>query len=99
MTQNKDRKVRVALTLPPDIDSVLSKFAELTKQPKTKVITGLLEDMLPTLNQALDALIAARDGKKELIIDVMNNFIERATSTRDQAEIDFGLSKGAGHGR
>lgn len=55
MSTNK-RTARLALTLSPQIDSVVTRYAIITGQKKTAVINNLLVMSLPFLTSALGVL-------------------------------------------
>ena len=51
-----DRRKRIALSVPPEMDEILERLAFLTNQPKTKIILEMLEEYVPVLDQAINAL-------------------------------------------
>lgn len=53
---NKTASKRVALSIPPDLDSILEHLAKLQGVPKTKLILSLISEMSPILVQVIDAL-------------------------------------------
>lgn len=55
---------RLTVSLRHDVHDVIARLAVLTEMPKSKVITGLLEESLPTLLQVLKALEAAKASNK-----------------------------------
>lgn len=93
MTKNK----RVALTLPPEIDSVLTELSSLSNQPKTAIITEILTDSLPIFSTVIDALKAVKEGQNQIAIDAAAKFLQDASNSINQAHIDFGGIK-AKHG-
>ena len=42
-----ERRKRIALSVPPEMDEVLERLAVLTNQPKTKLILEMLERICP----------------------------------------------------
>lgn len=58
---------RTNLTLPSDLDTVISDLAQLQGIPKAKIITELLLEVQPVLEQMRDALNAARENKDDAL--------------------------------
>lgn len=54
---------RVALTLPHHLDSTLEQLSQLEGVPKTKIITDLLLEAEPVLNNVLEALLRIKADK------------------------------------
>lgn len=54
---------RVPLTVPHDLDVTLDRLCELQGRKKTQVITELLFEMKPALDQLADALEALQQKK------------------------------------
>ena len=54
---------RVALTLPHSLDYTLERLSELEGVPKTKIITDLLLEAEPVLNNVLEALLSIQADK------------------------------------
>lgn len=50
------QKPRIALTVPDDINQTLERLYKLTGTPKTKLIVEMLEQYIPILDQAADAI-------------------------------------------
>ena len=90
MAKNK----RIALSVPPDIDAVLTALSKATNTPKTAIITELLSDTLPTMRGVLEAINAAKQGQQELAVQAMAGFLSKASTALNQAHIDFGEIKG-----
>lgn len=89
MAQNK----RVALTLPPDLDAILTELSELTATPKTAIITEILNDTMPIFSEVIKAIKASKEGQKELAIETAAKFLNDASLKLNQAHIDFGGMK------
>lgn len=92
------RNVRVALTLPPDIDEALTRLSTLQTMPKTAFITDILRDMLPVMLQTIEAIEEVKQGQKKLALDRMANLLADGSNDLNQAHIDFGGLKEK-HGR
>ena len=69
---NMSRK-RIALSVSPEMDTVLDRISELTEQPKTKLIVEMLEQYMPVLEQTLDALEQIKSNK-ENALNIAKNF-------------------------
>lgn len=54
---------RVALTLPHSLDHTLEQLSKLEGVPKTKIITDLLLQAEPVLNNVLEALLNIQADK------------------------------------
>lgn len=95
----KQRSKRIALTVPADLDEVLTKLSAATNQPKTSIILELLSDTAPALNQVLVAIEQAKQGQQELALKTMAEFMGKATLDLNQAHLDIGEMRGALHGK
>ena len=62
------RKPRVALTLPHDLDALLDQVADYQGTPKTKLITEILLECKPVLQQMLSAYKLIQENKRVLPI-------------------------------
>lgn len=88
-----ERIKRVGLTLPENLDSVLTELSILTRQPKTKLITELLLDATPVLEQVIEAIKQAKQGQEKQAIETMAKFLAEASMKLNQAHIDLGEVK------
>lgn len=61
------RNPRTNLTLPADLDAVITDLAHLQGTAKAKIITELLLEVQPVLEQMRDALKAAQDNKDDAL--------------------------------
>lgn len=61
------RNPRTNLTLPADLDAVITDLARLQGTAKAKIITELLLEVQPVLEQMRDALKAAQDNKDDAL--------------------------------
>lgn len=57
---------RIALTVKPEIDDVLTKLSKLTKKPKTKIINEFLEELLPVFELIEKNLMEVEKTKQAL---------------------------------
>lgn len=89
MRKNK----RVALTLPPALDDILTELSGLTSTPKTAIITEILNDTMPIFSEVIKAIKASKDGQKEVAIETAAKFLQDASSMLNQAHMDFGGMK------
>ena len=73
------RKPRVALTLPHDLDALLDQVADYQGTPKTKLITEILLECEPVLQQMLSAYKLIQENK-EGAADIIKNFGAQAVA-------------------
>lgn len=64
---------RTNLTLPADLDAVITDISRLQGIPKAKVITELLLEVQPVLEQTRDALLAVHENKEDAL-NIARNF-------------------------
>ena len=93
------RQKRVALTLTPLVDEVLTELSDLTGQPKTGIITEILTDSLPIFIQVIKAIKEAKEGQLEQAIQTTSKFIGDAQGIVSQAHLDLGELKGRVKGK
>lgn len=92
------RSKRVALSLKPDIDLIISDLAKLTNQTKTTVINSILLDMRPSLSQAVKLLKKAQEGKQKEAFDVAENLLSDSSSQINEAQLELtGLGESYGY--
>jgi predicted DNA-binding protein len=89
MAKIKEKKTRVALTLGESINGPLTVLSKLTNQPKTAIITELLTDIVPMIEEAIKAIKQVKEGQKDAVLNTMAEFIGNVNATYDQAKIDF----------
>ena len=58
------RKPRIALTVPDELNDVLDRVSDLSGTPKTKLISEMLEQYAPVLEQVLEALEKIKSDKE-----------------------------------
>lgn len=58
------RQERIAITPSPELKAALQELSEATGQPVSRVIAGLLQEMIPQLHDIAKVTRYARDGKK-----------------------------------
>ena len=85
---------RVALALPEDVDLALSKMSVLTGQPKTAIITELLIDALPIIQQVIKAIDEAKTGQLEAAVQTTAKFLAETSLSLNQTHLDLGELKG-----
>lgn len=95
----KRKSKRVALTLSPEIDDVITGISKATNTPKTAIITELLRDTLPAFQQVLDAIEEAKRGQQELAVQMMTEFLGKASLSLNQAHLDLGEMRGELRGK
>ncbi|WP_064534879.1 hypothetical protein, partial [Acinetobacter baumannii] len=59
-----ERRKRIALSVPPEMDEVLERLAVLTNQPKTELVWEVLEEYVPVLEQTINALEQIQENKE-----------------------------------
>lgn len=92
------RSKRVALSLKPDIDLIISDLAKLTNQTKTTVINSILLDMRPSLSQVVKLLKKAQEGKQKEAFGIAENLLSDASSQINEAQLELtGLGESYGH--
>ena len=57
------QKARLNLTLDDDLQSVIDDIARITKTPKARIITDILRNSYPALNDLRNALLAVEQQK------------------------------------
>ncbi len=72
------KKRRIQLCLDPDLDVVFAKLSALTGRPQSALVTELLRDTLPVLQQTVDALELAKSGK--LNVDGLLGMVQQSIS-------------------
>ncbi len=73
------RKARVALTLPDDLNALLDQVSDYQGTPKTKLITEILLECEPVLQQMLSAYKLIQENK-EGAADIIKNFGAQAVA-------------------
>ena len=68
-----------------DVHDVIARLSVLTEMPKSKVITGLLEESLPTLLQVLQALETAKTTKK-LDVSALEQLLDAGQRVLDEGQ-------------
>lgn len=68
-----ERRKRIALSVPEDMDAVLERLAVLTGQPKTKLIMEMLNEYLPVLEKTINALEQIH-ANKDQAADIAKQF-------------------------
>lgn len=62
------KQIRLALTLRPELDEVLTYIANYQKVPKTSVVSEILMECLPVLQGIADAYKQIEDKKNPTLI-------------------------------
>nr|CRY95513.1 hypothetical protein [uncultured prokaryote] len=76
---------RLTVSLRNDVHDVIARLSVLTEMPKSKVITGLLEESLPTLLQVLQALEAAK-ATKMLDVSALERLLDEGQRVLDEGQ-------------
>jgi predicted DNA-binding protein len=86
----------MALTLPDDVHEALADLADATAKPASKVVTELLQEMLPQLQGLAKVARAAKSGNKVAAKRALQHLMGDAFAeviTAQQPEL-FGKPKG-----
>ena len=83
---------RLTVSLRNDVHDAIARLSVLTERPKSKVITGLLEESLPTLLQVLQAFETAKATKK-LDVSVLEQLLDEGQRVLDDARSDVRAPK------
>lgn len=89
-------KRRIGLSVPDDVDEVLTGIASLTSRPKTSLIVELLEQSLPNLKVTLEAMRMAQQGKQETALTLMADLLRDAGFKLTDVQNDL-FEKQRGH--
>lgn len=87
-------KKRIALALSDEVDLALTKMSQLTGQPKTAIITELLNDALPIISQVIKAIDEAKQGQLQAAVQTTAKFLSDTTLQLNQSHLDLGELKG-----
>lgn len=60
------RKPRIALTVEPELDAVLTRLSDLTGESKTRIITDFLGDLMPVFEEMANSLQHIKDTKEAI---------------------------------
>ncbi len=72
---------RLLVTLPPDVDAVLTRFSEATGVAQSKFIVDCIRQNTEALNSICDAVDSARAGNKKEANDILNRAMGEAISS------------------
>lgn len=93
------RHKRIALTVPPAMDEILTELSKLTNTPKTVIILELMTDLVPSLEQVIKSIKQVKQGQEELALSGMASLFSKATSTGKEALIALDDLKGQFFGK
>lgn len=71
-------KKRVALSLPDDMDDVITKLAQRMGTPKTTVIMSVLEAGLPSLKKTLFVMEKVQNSQEKGVLGAMASMMRDA---------------------
>lgn len=89
---------RVGLSIPGEVDLALTRMSELTGQPKSAIITEIITDALPIIEQVIKAISEAKAGQAQAAIETTAKFLAESSLLLNQSHIEFGEMKGK-HGK
>lgn len=82
------RNPRVAITLTPEAIRVLDELAELLQQPKSSIVAELVDEALPALQTATQALRLAAEQPREAQ-RLIGNYAAKATMELSQQQLEL----------
>lgn len=94
MKQKKLPTKRVALTLPGELDQVLTRLSKLTKQPKTAIITEILLEAYPHFVQVAEVLTQIKEGQREIAVNALGSLLGSVSNDLNSAHVTLGEMKG-----
>lgn len=83
-----NRNPRVAVTLTPEAMKILDELAALLQQPKAAVVAELIDEALPALQTAIQALRIAAEQPREAQ-RLIGNYAAKATLELSQQQLDL----------
>lgn len=81
------RKRRLQVTIEPELEPVLIRLSALLDTPQATIITNLLMESLPVLQQTADALELAQNGK--LNLDGLIGMVQQSISDAQAIESEM----------
>lgn len=82
------RSPRVAVTFSPEAMKVLDELSDAMKQPKSSIVAELIDEALPALVAAVEALKVVKEQPREAQ-RLMSNFAAQATMELAQEQLAF----------
>ena len=83
---------RLTVSLRNDVHDVIARLSVLTEMPKSKVITGLLEESLPALRQVISALETAKASNR-LDASLFERILDDSQKAIDEVRADIRASE------
>lgn len=83
------RSKRLALSLKPDIDLVVSDLALLTNQSKTTLINNLIKGMLPTLAMSVKTLKKLKNSTEDQHEKIVKSFAGELSEIMNDAQMEL----------
>lgn len=83
------KKPRIGLTVPNELDEVLTALSAELGQPKTALIVEILMQQYPVLQQLLEGIRSAKSGNKDAAMNFMASMLKDAGFVLDEAQSDF----------
>lgn len=84
-TEMTTRKRRLQVTIEPELEPVLARLSKCMGKPQSTIITDLLMESFPVLEQTANALELAAQGKLDLssLNDVVNAKIQEVNELQE----------------
>lgn len=80
---------RVQVTLSSEAWDLLTRIADALEQPKAAILAELVEELLPSMGNTIDAIKLAKEGQAREAQRLVTNFGAEAVMTLQQAQLEF----------
>lgn len=80
---------RVQVTLSTESWELLTRIADALEQPKAAILAELVEELLPSMGNTVDAIRLAKEGQAREAQRLVTNFGAEAVMTLQQAQLEF----------
>lgn len=80
---------RVALSLKPELDEVITELAELNGISKTTIITAMLTDLLPHLKLLLKTLKKAKVAEPQDALNTLKSLMDDSEQVFNEAQMSL----------
>lgn len=80
---------RVQVTLSAEAWDLLTRISDALEQPKASILAELVEELLPSMGNTIDAIRLAKEGQAREAQRLVTNFGAEAVMTLQQAQLEF----------